>query len=68
LYLFWHADIFAKLFFWIHNKENSFNILKLVLDGKKTAVDAGKVSMNLLQKIIEIFFFVLLLIEIFEKL
>jgi hypothetical protein len=68
LYLFWHADIFAKLFFWIHNKENSFNILKLVLDGKKNAVDAGKVSMNLLQKIIEIFFFVLLLIEIFEKL
>jgi hypothetical protein len=68
LYLFWHADIFAKLFFWIHNKENSFNILKLVLDGKKNAVDAGKVSMNLLQKIIEIFFFVLLLIENFEKL
>jgi len=35
---------------------------------KKNPVDAGKVSMNLLQKIIEIFFYVLFLIEIFEKL
>jgi hypothetical protein len=33
----------------------------------KNPVDAGKVSMNLLQKIIEIFFYVMFLIEIFEK-
>jgi len=68
LYLFWHADIFAKLFFWVHNKEKFHQHFEAGFRWLKNPVDAGKVSINLLQKIIEILFHVLFLIEIFEKL
>jgi len=52
----------------VHNKEKFHQHFEAGFRWLKNPVDAGKVSINLLQKIIEILFHVLFLIEIFEKL